>query len=404
MSNISKFISLGKVNKYILLIVSGVLFKLCLSLFKEKFYTENEIIHLSGIPLIFFYSFGLSLSFSLYIIYKRCNKRNLKQNKNLVLFSKQIKKVSKLKKFLWILFISFIDFISIVLRTLIKETSLYDISSWIINFLFMCLYFYFIFNIKLYKHHIIGIIWFLITGIILNLIGYGSIQNNDFSLKDFLLEYALNFLSVTLYCLTFVIYKLIIHETYLKSFEIIFFQGLIELLLSFILLVILINYGVIYNLQYYMKEIQKIGVIYLILIVFLNFGYYSHIYIIIDILSPFHIFLIIMINYIIIGFVGLTSSLYNKFGFLKLICLFITFIRTFLVLVFIEIIELKCFGLSYMTKKNIELRAQLETYIDDDEDDNDENNKIPYEGYIIELNDDKTVVLNDNDIDSSNED
>ena len=40
-----------------------------------------------------------------------------------------------------------------------------------------------------------------------------------------------------------------------------------------------------------------------------------------------------------------------------------------MILVFLEIIELNFCGLSYMTKKNIELRAQLDSII------NDENNK-----------------------------
>ena len=50
---------------------------------------------------------------------------------------------------------------------------------------------------------------------------------------------------------------------------------------------------------------------------------------------------------------------------------------------FIEIIELNCFGLSYMTKKNIELRAQLETYIGEDNDILSDKG-ITYKGYIIE--------------------
>mgnify|MGYP007102071727 CR=1 FL=1 len=65
------FISLGKTNKYILLIISAVLFKIGLNLFKPYFDNTDEILYLSEIPKIFFYSLGLSLSFSLYLIYKK---------------------------------------------------------------------------------------------------------------------------------------------------------------------------------------------------------------------------------------------------------------------------------------------------------------------------------------------
>ena len=62
-----------------------------------------------------------------------------------------------------------------------------------------------------------------------------------------------------------------------------------------------------------------------------------------------------------------------------------------MILIFIELIELNFCGLSYMTKKNIELRASQETKIDN----NDLDKRIDYEGYLLTLKDDKIKELND---------
>ena len=111
-------ISLGKINKYILLIFSAGLFKLLLKLFQDYINLDlnsgKEPILWNNIPHIFFYSLGLSLSFSLTLIYKKCNKskKEIEEPKHnhylLVQKDKSVKEFSKLKKFLWILLISVI--------------------------------------------------------------------------------------------------------------------------------------------------------------------------------------------------------------------------------------------------------------------------------------------------------
>ena len=115
-----------------------------------------------------------------------------------------------------------------------------------------------------------------------------------------------------------------------------------------------------------------------------------------------------MIYYSISGLVSSISSLNEQFLYLDAISLIIMFGCLFFVLVFIEIIELKCFHLSYMTKKNIELRARLDIYISnidvDNDDDEKSNKEISYKGYAIALNNKKQCELNDIDNNSSNED
>ena len=82
--------------------------------------------------------------------------------------------------------------------------------------------------------------------------------------------------------------------------------------------------------------------------------------------------------------------------------IFFVIIGIFMILVFIEIIQLNFCGLSYMTKKNIEERARLDSMVNDDidinEEDNEEINKkendkdkegkrITIRGYSVELKD-----------------
>ena len=74
----------------------------------------------------------------------------------------------------------------------------------------------------------------------------------------------------------------------------------------------------------------------------------------------------------------------------------LSFFLFFLVLIFTEIIELNCFGLSYNTKKNIELRARLdsELNINNEEDDNNIDKTILLkEGYSINLEDNLYIEL-----------
>ena len=97
----------------------------------------------------------------------------------------------------------------------------------------------------------------------------------------------------------------------------------------------------------------------LFLLILLCFGYYSQLFIIIDIFSPYHIFLVIIITCIID--VLIEPSLYQMDdNIYKSMIIVVCCFALFLVLVFIEIIEINCYGLSYMTKKNIELRAKID--------------------------------------------
>ena len=115
--------------------------------------------------------------------------------------------------------------------------------------------------------------------------------------------------------------------------------------------------------------------------------------IIIDIFSPFYNLLSDNIQDMIYFFYSLKEI--NLSTILSTIVFLIIYI--FMVLIFIELIELNFLGLSKMTKRNIELRAKLECmeaieYDVNDFSDCDDKSDTIVEGYII--HDENGVELN----------
>ena len=265
----------------------------------------------------------------------------------------------------------------------------------------MSLYYRFILKQRLYRHHYLVIIicgiFFALSFIFLDLI------RNNISKNLFFI-----YLTTTLRCFTYIIYKYFSMKTIMSYYEILFFQGIIELILASIIIIILIQCEVIYSFQYYWKHI-KANIIWYLLFIFLNFSYYSQIFIICGIFSPFYIFIVIFIFYIALFLIAIIfysiDQSYHPLHFCITIILMVI-ILFFLVLVFTEVIELNCFGLSYNTKKNIELRAQLDSELNDNEDYNINSDKIILleEGYNINLEDDMQIELKKNDDNSSIED
>ena len=388
-----KLISLGKINKYFLIIFSTFICKICLFDFSHNMpYTSNSSIVLDNIIQTIFYSLGLSLSIIIFFIYKRRNKSE-KIKISPIILSKRIKTFSKLKKFLWILLISVIDFISNIFESIVWfDNIVISLFSWTINFIIMSLCSYCILKIKLFKHHYLCIIFFFIICTIFNII-YLIIDD----INNYLYKYFFTFLKTIFCSLTYVLFKYFLLKTYMKSFEIIYIQGLIELILSSILIAILIYCDVI-SFEYYLNEIRtKLG--YVLLIIFFSFAYYSQLYIIIDFFSPFHIFLVILIFYIFATFLSTGMNMLEIIGSILIICS-----GLFFVLVFTEIIELNCFGLSYMTKRNIALRAELDIDLDEDINSDDKSDKeIPMGEYIIKLENKMPEELNMLDINYSKE-
>ena len=256
-----KIISLGKTNKYIFLILLGAILLIALAYveYESKFFAEKKT-H----PIIYSmtYSLGLTLSFVLLIIYKIRNKRKNK-NYNLLLNIKNermsfntispIEKISTKKKFLWILLISGINYFAYTLFNIYWINLDNYFNTWGISLLFMSFISYFILKIKLYKHHYLSIISVVIFGFIYNLVmdrfNKEKIRNNY---DSYLIQLMFN----CLISLGNVLYKFLMDKIYINPYEILFIQGLIELILGIITLIITTSIGVIVNFIDFIVEVE----------------------------------------------------------------------------------------------------------------------------------------------------
>ena len=167
-------------------------------------------------------------------------------------------------------------------------------------------------------------------------------------------------------------------KKYIKSYEILFFQGIIESILGIITLIIMTKYDYIDNYWKFIEKLDKTQIIIILLIILGRFLFHSMIMIIIDFLSPFYVFLVYVIGEIAFFSVSMKDDP-------KIIISSIIFfsVSIFTILVFIELIELNCFGLSYMTKKNIVLRARLDS--DLNLNNNEDDQGIAYKGYDFDF-------------------
>ena len=323
------------------------------------------------------YAIGLCLSFILYAIYKLYNKH---KNKNILhldkMMNSQNKKISKKEKFLWILLGSFFDFFANLIFNFnwIQEENY--LCYWPTNILLMSLFSLLILKTKLYKHHYLCII------------------------KENYKGYLIYLISESIFNVLYVLYKFFMIKKSIKSYGILSFQGLIELILGIIMLAITSKFcPELDNFESYFIGISGSEIAIFLALIVVNFLTFLTIIIIIDIFSPFHIFLLNILSEIISGFFEKT---YKRELYKKLLYYIFILIVIFIVLVFIEIIQLNFCGLSRMTKKNIEIRARLDSIMPDEDfnsykQDNVENvsktsnikkndtEKINLEDYTIEL-------------------
>ena len=224
MSRRCNLISFGKINKYYFLIPVGAIFYIFLIFIEgESIFFSEEYKH----PIIYclLYSLGLSLSFLFLIIYKIFNKsRKAKTNiaiieqKNIISSPKQI--VSKKEKFLWILLVSIIDYITFAFYSFYWIEPKNLINYWPFDISSLSLFSFLLLKTKLYKHHYISIISILILGIAFDLVldKYNKIN---------ILKNIICFVTEILFQLTYVLYKFFMLKKYIKSYEILFFEGII---------------------------------------------------------------------------------------------------------------------------------------------------------------------------------
>ena len=357
-------LSCGVVNFYLLLILLGAFLKATKQLITSK-YTDlrlglvNKPYNQHPVIITINNAMGLCFTFILFAIYKLYNKH---KNKNILHSDKtsQNKKISKKEKFLWILLSSSLDFFANLIYNFNWMQEEDYLCYWPTNMLLMSLFAFLILKVKLYKHHYLSIIIITIFGIIHNVIA-GHFDENQ--MKGNYKGYLIYLISESIFSVLYVLYKFFMIKKSIKSYGILSFQGLIQLILGVIMLAITSKFcPELDNFETYFMGISRGEIAIFCGLIAINFLTFLIIFIIIDMFTPFHIFLLDILSEIITGFFEQTYKLEIYKEVLYYIFIIIVI---FMVLVFIKIIHLNFCGLSRMTKKNIEVRAKLDTIISD---------------------------------------
>ena len=366
-------ITCGKINKKIILIIVGGL------VYSLHLYIESKSEIFGGdtneFPVIYtmMYSICLCLSFSLLLIFNVYSKKkkdkiasSLIEDKGNIIFEKNdtIKKkiISWKEKLLWIFLVSIIDYIAYLFSSIYWLDNGNYVDTLQTNIIFMSIFAYLILKLKLHKHH-----YLCISVIIIRSIAYTIIFNvykKDPSKKNDFVPYIVSFVTEIVFSLTYVMSKYFMLIKYIHPFEIMFFEGIFELFFSIMTLIISSRIGKLDNISHFLEKFKYMEIFILISWIIVNFIYHAILFKVIDIFSPFYIHISILLSEFLSFFVKLDGLSIGQ-----LIFYIISFIVCpFMILVFLEIIELNFCGLSEMTAKNIELRALLDSAINDEND------------------------------------
>jgi drug/metabolite transporter (DMT)-like permease len=373
------FISLGKVDKNIFIIIAGCVFSFLnrlLNQYKETLLFDYVILFLICIALSRF------LTIILFIIIKIRNKQDKNTNFKVIINKAsqpsrdENRKEEKFDKGKWGLIILtslllFIELFTYIFELDIKTNSLY----WYI--LLSSIFYFLFFKVKLYRHHYLSIILILLIGLIIDL-GTGNLQNEIVNNTFHLL---MKYLKEILFALYNVLAKYIMEKKYISVYEFSFYIGLNLLILLSIVLTF--DYYC-FRMSYYDEYFNKFNITELFVIlgvILTQFGINITTLFTVKNNSPCHVFIIFVFGHLAyyINF--------DNFSILIIICLIIIL---FLALIFNEIIEINLCGMSDNTKKNIAIRAGKENL-------NNENieEKIDEGEYLIELYEEENSCKSD---------
>ena len=372
-------ISFGPINLYILLIPLATILSTAIEAIigqSDKLSCDNTNKQKHPIVLTINYALGLCLSFIFFIIYKTYNKKN-KATKLFLLERMMNKsthnnKITNKEKFLWILLGSCLDFAANVIYNSNPIDSTEFLVFWPTNILLMALFAYLLLKTKLYRHHYLSIFVIIGIGLAYNFI---SGKFNIDKLKMNKIGHICYFSTESTFNVLYVLYKYFMLIKFINLYAMIFFQGLIELILGIIALTITTTIKKLQTFDSFStyKEGLDIKEIFIFIgLIFVHFLSYLTIYIIIDIFTPFHIFLVDILSQLILFYINDRTKI--------IACSICLFLCVFMSLIFIEIIQLNFCGLSTMTKKNIEIRAALDAIINDDNDDEEDIKEDNKEG------------------------
>ena len=373
-----KMIKIGKIEKLLLLPVSGGLFFIPFTLILKYTEVKNHSIILSLCS-----SLGMMLSL-IPLLISRINMKRAMSNKNI---RHKIKKENKIEipliynknnseikahKFIYIFISSLADFIQTIIEATIVNYEI-KVNFWLLDLLFLAIISYLLMRLKLYKHQILSMSLIIILGIFLDLF-LGSLKElfNNFwyFLSKIFSEFCYSFSMVlNKYCMEF---------KFSRPYEVCLFIGLYTFF--FYLIILIISSFISCNFNFCELEDEKTGLKYfdsfsiytskidlkeffLLIIEIINIGYINiSLVLTIKYFTPYHSMIILIIGRMILTIEKLFSEidLYNIIYIIILIFIF------FGLIVYLEIIELNFCGIQKNTKDNIEKRGDIDTLLADE--------------------------------------
>ena len=409
-------ISKGYINKYILFAFIAGLSKCFVSIMVFKF---DKFANYNKHPLIIGFNAGIGMSLSIIplIIVKTKSRRDKtndksKENQQLSLKGTRIslgdvnyiekydKKKLRIQKYLILLACAFLDFAQKFLSFFLKKLIINNI--WMFNIIFISLFDYLIMKAKLYRHQYISCIIIVLIGIAATVVGLLG-DNEKITIKLFLcigIE--------IMYSLAIVLAKFLMDHRACSPFDVTFYEGIFALIVNSILLAIFTNIPITdedgkldkilklteYNGKIYIdhfiaafKDMQVGEVFFFILSAFgrLISNLFGHI--IVKHYTSSHIILVL-----ILGEIGLAFKEKHEWKEIVQFSLFV--FALFILLIFTEIIEINACDLEKNTRKNIQLREELEGDNDIREgilpNESNQANKVEFDGVEIDLRSNKS--------------
>ena len=367
-----KLIGIGQLDKYILFPFIGGIFKIIFYLTFENinnFDLSSEFIE-NPFILSIASSLGMSLSFFLLLIYKHkiksidikkdfnFKKKSSQNSSNIIEleYNNQYEEISY-DKYKYIFITSIIDFITTILLFKYYHNIRFKINVWIFDVFFLCIFSNLIFKTKIYAHHYISMILIILIGISLDIM-----LNKYSDFKENLLPNLIKFFCEIFYSLGIVINKYTMDVKFCSIFEICFFQGFIGFILYLILLLIS-KYIIPDNIIEIKFDFNLKDFFLFLAIMIIQFIYNLCIFATIRNFTACHFVIIIVIgemaHYVLELFKIYPDISISIMVIVGLIIIF------FMILVFNEVFELKCFGWQKNTKKNISFRAKKDISNDD---------------------------------------
>lgn len=351
-------ISIGKLNKNIFYPIAAGIIKFN---FKLLLPHTNLINH----PLILSIcsSLGMSLSLFLLIIYKWRSRSKLNKNKTKTDNSKNNvptkKKTLEIEleynsqyeeigtgKYKFIFLSSVLDFILTIMVYCFCIN--FKLNLWMFDILFICMFSHVILKSKFYKHQYLCLMIIVLLGIAINIDLY--FYHNES--KTGVIEVIIKYFSEIIFSLGIVLNKFTIEKKFASPYDICFYQGILNLVLYIICLIIFKDIDDFFS---YWNELNNIEVYFFLILMIIQFIFNLFIFITLKNFTECHILIIIVIAEME---PFCKDFVYHNFRSIIIISEFICIL--FMLLIFNEIIEINCCGLQKNTKNNIIKRAQIE--------------------------------------------